>query len=71
MAPTEVAVPLYEYECQKCGYLFEELVSFSNADNVPCPECGSEQVERLASGFAASGMEGGSDSIAPSCGLGG
>jgi putative FmdB family regulatory protein len=45
-------VPIYEFDCQKCGHRFEELVGSHvgvDASEVVCPECGSGQVERLLS----------------------
>lgn len=45
-------MPLYRFECEKCGHRFEELVSFSKRDQVVCPHCaGSTRV--LVSSFAA------------------
>jgi len=41
-------VPIYEFECEGCGAVFEELVAAS-ATGVPCPECGSERTRRLMS----------------------
>ena len=46
-------MPLYEYRCPDCGHEFEELVSFADADNVACQHCGSDNVERLMSGFCS------------------
>lgn len=40
-------MPLYEYVCEKCGRVFEELVRGDEA--VRCPQCQSERVERLIS----------------------
>jgi len=37
-------VPVYEFECSKCGTRFEELVKAGQA--APCPKCGSSEVER-------------------------
>ena len=37
-------VPIYEFECQKCGTRFEELVSAGA--KAPCPQCKSLEVER-------------------------
>jgi putative FmdB family regulatory protein len=49
-------MPMYEYRCVDCGYVYEELRRMSDADDhLKCPECGSEQVNRLMSGFAMSG----------------
>ena len=41
-------MPLYEYECKKCGSCFEELV-FNSSEKVACPECSSKRVSRLMS----------------------
>lgn len=39
-------MPLYEYECRKCGVRFERRQSFSEEPVRTCPECGG-QVQRL------------------------
>ena len=42
-------MPLYEYQCKKCGHRFERILqSFSTADVKECPVCQGE-VERLLS----------------------
>jgi putative FmdB family regulatory protein len=41
-------VPLYEYQCKACGYVFEKIKSFSDPDEKECPVCKGE-VERLLS----------------------
>jgi putative FmdB family regulatory protein len=41
-------VPIYEFECEGCGAVFEELVA-ADAAAVPCPECGVERTRRLLS----------------------
>jgi putative FmdB family regulatory protein len=40
-------MPLYEYACQECEHTFEALVF--NGEQVDCPECHSERLERLLS----------------------
>jgi putative FmdB family regulatory protein len=41
-------MPIYEFECDRCGCRFEELVSGGGA--VPeCPECGSPDTRRRLS----------------------
>ena len=57
-------MPLYEYQCRDCGSKFEELIS-GEAEKIPCPECGSENVGRLMSMFASSGTAAGSSCSAP------
>ncbi len=59
-------MPLFEYECGKCGRLFEELV-MSAAQAVACPSCGSADIEKLISRIAKS-CSGCSSSGGGSCG---
>lgn len=33
-------MPLYEYECQKCGHRFEKIQKFSDKPVKKCTECG-------------------------------
>ena len=40
-------MPIYEFECSKCGARFEELVRAG--EKSPCPACGSDEVGRLFS----------------------
>jgi len=48
-------MPIYEYECRACGEQFELLVLKTT---VPaCPECQSQDLEQLLSGFAVSSEE--------------
>ncbi len=41
-------MPLYEYECKKCGHRFERIQRFSDAMVKKCPECGGK-VEQMIS----------------------
>ena len=41
-------MPLYEYECKKCGHRFEKIQKFSDKMVKKCPECGG-QVEQVIS----------------------
>jgi putative FmdB family regulatory protein len=41
-------MPLYEYECKKCGHRFEKIQKFSDKMVKTCPECGG-QVEQMIS----------------------
>ena len=45
-------MPIYEYVCSKCENAFEELVT-SSRQKVKCPSCGSTNLERQFSTFAA------------------
>jgi putative FmdB family regulatory protein len=42
-------MPIYEYECQKCGHTLEALQKFSDKPLRECPECGRHQLRRLVS----------------------
>jgi putative FmdB family regulatory protein len=37
-------MPIYEFDCRRCGARFEELVPVGGS--VPCPQCQSSEVER-------------------------
>lgn len=39
-------MPIYEYECTRCGHRFEKIQSFKSAPIKKCPQCGSK-VEKL------------------------
>lgn len=43
-------MPIYEYKCNECGYVFEELV-FREPERIECPRC-SGQVHKLMSQFS-------------------
>jgi putative FmdB family regulatory protein len=43
-------VPLYEYECEKCGAMFEEIGKVGE-NQKPCPECGAT-ANKIPSMFA-------------------
>jgi putative FmdB family regulatory protein len=52
-------MPLYDYRCLACGSTFELLRSLREAEEkLTCPNCHSEQVERLLSTFATGGCAG-------------
>ncbi len=46
-------MPIYEFVCNPCDSRFEILTSISRASEVRCPKCGSDNVKRLVSLFAA------------------
>mgnify|MGYP001031647998 CR=1 FL=1 len=59
-------MPLFEFQCRKCGHQFEELMTVAEveAGKVKCPACASKSVEREFSAFAtgsdgSSGLAGG------------
>lgn len=49
-------MPIYEYRCESCGKVYEQIRRVSEADrDLECPECLSKRVQRLISAFAAGG----------------
>ncbi|SVB54421.1 uncharacterized protein METZ01_LOCUS207275 [marine metagenome] len=44
-------MPMYDYKCNKCGTLFEELVLSSTVadDQIKCPKCGGSKSKRQLS----------------------
>ncbi|MCX6997875.1 MAG: zinc ribbon domain-containing protein [Kiritimatiellaeota bacterium] len=47
-------MPIYEYQCHKCGATMEKLVSRSDAAPGACPQCGAKKLEKQLSTFSAS-----------------
>lgn len=65
-------MPVYEYQCEKCGLVFEARQKFSDAPLTECTAC-QGSVKKLISvgGFALKGsgwyQQGYSGSSSPSC----
>ncbi|MFC2007023.1 zinc ribbon domain-containing protein [Chloroflexota bacterium] len=52
-------MPIYEYECGKCGERFEFRRSISDSDSeIRCPECETENLRRVFSVFTAGSSSG-------------
>jgi putative FmdB family regulatory protein len=63
-------MPIYEYNCKKCGKDFELLV-FGEGKQAACEHCGSKSVTKKFSTFAAKiGGSSGTPECAPGCGEG-
>ncbi|HUI93787.1 MAG TPA: zinc ribbon domain-containing protein [Chitinivibrionales bacterium] len=61
-------MPIYEYECEKCGNTFEEIVSSFTNDTLPCPKCKSKKTRKLMSRVGGIAM--GKISSGPACSSG-
>ncbi|MEZ5077842.1 MAG: FmdB family zinc ribbon protein [Solirubrobacterales bacterium] len=48
-------MPIYEFECERCGGQFEELVPGDVAP--PCPACGAAAARRLLSSVSPPGRQ--------------
>jgi putative FmdB family regulatory protein len=45
-------MPIYEYECKKCGHQFEIMQKMSDAPKTDCPACGEPALTKLISAAA-------------------
>lgn len=53
-------MPMYEFRCQTCHAVFEELCKMDESgDELRCPACKGVGATRLVSVFAAHGLENG------------
>jgi putative FmdB family regulatory protein len=58
-------MPVFEYECRKCGEKFEVRRGFWDKETgTKCPKCGSDDVKKVFSLFGM-GSSGGSCSPTP------
>lgn len=47
-------MPVYEYECQRCGRLFDARRRIDESETgVACPTCGTQEAKRVFSRFAS------------------
>jgi len=54
-------MPLYEFQCNKCEYAFDKVLSVKEMETIKltCPQCGSDDVKKLmSSGSIKSGLGG-------------
>jgi putative FmdB family regulatory protein len=42
-------MPIYEYECQACGHVFDALQKMSDGPLTDCPDCSEPQLRKLLS----------------------
>ena len=53
-------MPLYEYECQRCGRLFDARRGINEGDSeISCPTCGAKDPKRVFSRFATASSDSG------------
>jgi putative FmdB family regulatory protein len=48
-------MPIYDFECEKCGTRFEELVAVGQTP--VCPSCGAEDARRTFSSLSPPGRQ--------------
>jgi len=66
-----LAMPIYEFHCEKCGKDNEVLVRSSDWKGTLCPSCGSTRLQKKLSVFASSTASTSGGDSAPACSLGG
>ena len=44
-------MPIFEFACNDCGFMFSSLISNADKDKVQCPECKSGNIKQLLSMF--------------------
>jgi putative FmdB family regulatory protein len=42
-------MPVYDYRCRDCGKVSEIFLRSLDAQSIKCPDCGSENLEKLVS----------------------
>jgi len=45
-------MPIYEYECEACGHIFDELQKMADEPLIECPECKKAALKKLVSAAA-------------------
>jgi len=63
-------MPLFEYECRKCGHVTTFLESYHSGKSHECEKCGARDTVKRVSAFAAqvhAPSAGSSVSAGPSC----
>jgi putative FmdB family regulatory protein len=60
-------MPIYEFQCRKCGNVFEQLVfACDKTEELLCPSCGANDPCKLMSCFSCS-SSGGEGATSHSC----
>jgi len=60
-------MPIYEFECKKCGERFEAIRPMGDTGKkLSCPECGARAPKKVPAVFAAGSSRGGGAACGPS-----
>jgi putative FmdB family regulatory protein len=47
-------MPIFDFECRKCGHTFDIIISNADKDKAKCPQCGAMNLKQLLSSFSTS-----------------
>ena len=61
-------MPIYEYKCQECGKVFEELVSVGSERGFACPSCSSAKTTKIMSATGLISVSQGASAPSSPCG---
>jgi putative FmdB family regulatory protein len=50
----EQFMPIYEFKCNECGEVFDEMRKIGDFNRTKCPKCGSKKTGKIFSLFAGS-----------------
>ena len=65
-------MPMYEYGCKSCNGTFTKLRRMDQSDNdISCPTCGTEEIQRKLSVFASFSKGSGGEATATAATSGG
>lgn len=60
-------MPIFEYQCQECGRIFEKFqIVRQNAVLPPCPQCQATETRQLLSRFSSPSSDSAGFACAPS-----
>lgn len=50
-------MPFYDYICEKCGKVFDRMITMERRnENQECPDCGGQAVRKVISSFSSAGQ---------------
>lgn len=58
-------MPIYEYQCKKCGHTFDHLARTLSDTAKTCPKCGARHPTKRPSTFRASVSQGSDGGVCP------
>ncbi len=57
---TRIAMPIYEFECARCGERIELMLNVADRNKGKCPKCGGTELRKLYGSVHLGGSEGAS-----------